>query len=159
MNESLLYRAAVTEANGIDVAAGTARLSFSSEHPVLRRADKKYGTHIEILSHAPGDLNNSILEVGAPGLVDHGDGMVIGYVTRGSFQVGTDRRGRANIEVDPEWRSYLKAIADGEAPNSVSVGYSTLSVVKREEGQNGIPILTLDRKSTRLNSSHRCISY
>ena len=142
MNESLLYRAAVTEANGIDVAAGTARLSFSSEHPVLRRADKKYGTHIEILSHAPGDLNNSILELGAPVLLDHDDGMVIGYVTRGSFQVGTDRRGRANIEVDPEWRSYLKAIPDGEAPNSVSVGYSTLSVVKREEGQNGIPILT-----------------
>jgi HK97 family phage major capsid protein len=142
MNQALLYRAAVTEANGIDVAAGTARLSFSSEHPVLRRGDKKHGTHIEILSHAPGDVNNSILERGAPVLLDHNDSQVIGSVARGTFQVGSDRRGRASIEVDKEWRNYLQAIADGEAPNAVSVGYSTLSIVKREEGANGIPILT-----------------
>ena len=108
MNEALLYRAAVTEANGIDVANGTARLSFSSEHPVLRRDDKKHGTHIEILSHAPGDVNNSILERGAPVLINHEGSQVIGSVARGSFQVGSDRRGRASIEVDPEWRSYLK---------------------------------------------------
>ena len=142
MSTPLLYRAAVAEANGIDLATGTARLSFSSEHPVLRRGDKKHGTHIEILSHAPGDVNNSILERGAPVLLDHDDGRVIGSVARGSFQVGSDRRGRARIEVDREWRPYLKAISEGEAPNSVSVGYSTLSVVKREVDPAGIPILT-----------------
>ena len=115
MSTPLLYRAAVAEANGIDLATGTARLSFSSEHPVLRRGDKKHGTHIEILSHAPGDVNNSILERGAPVLLDHDDGRVIGSVARGSFQVGSDRRGRARIEVDREWRPYLKAISVSSA--------------------------------------------
>lgn len=139
---TLLHRQAVAEPNGIDIANGIARLSFSSEHPVLRRNDKRYGTHIEILSHAPGDLNNSILERGAPVLLNHQTSQVIGTVQKGSFQVGPDRRGRATIEVDREWRSYLAAIAKGEAPNQTSVGYSTLSIVRREEGSDGIPILT-----------------
>jgi len=142
MHEALLYRAAVTEANAIDVTAGTARLSFASEHPVLRRDDKKHGTHIEILSHAAGDVNNSILERGAPVLLDHNDNQVIGEVKPGSFQIGADRKSRATIQVDPEWRSYLKAIAEGDAPNQTSVGYSTLSVLKREVGADGIPVLT-----------------
>jgi hypothetical protein len=142
MHEALLYRAAVTEPNGIDITAGTARLSFASEHPVLRRDDKKHGTHIEILSHGPGDVNNSILERGAPVLLDHNDGLVIGGVQPGTFAVGSDRKSRATIQVDPEWRSYLKAIAEGEAPNQTSVGYSTLSILRREQGADGVPILT-----------------
>ena len=139
-----LFRAAVLDpaSNGIDVAAGTARLSFSSEHPVLRRNDPKYGTHIEILSHAPGDVNNAIVTRGAPVLFDHRDSLVIGSVQPGTFEIGSDRKARATIQVDEEWRPYLRKVRDGEAPNSVSVGYSTIAVLKREQGSDGIPILT-----------------
>ncbi len=142
MNSTLLYRAAVAEATAINVAAGTARLSFSSEHPVLRRNDPKYGTHIEILSHAPGDVNNAIVMRGAPVCFDHRDVLVIGAVQPGTFEIGSDRKARATIQLDEEWRPYLRKVRDGEAPNSVSVGYSTIAVLKREQGADKIPILT-----------------
>ncbi len=142
-----LIRAAAFDASGIDVASGTARLSFASEFPVLRRADGNSAVpYYEILSHAPGDMNNEIMERGAPVLLNHESSVVIGEVRKGSARVGADKMTRATVWLEEGWRPYLGKIASGEAPNSVSCGYVTTGIVSREQPINGHPVLRFSWK-------------
>ena len=141
--ETTYFRAAEVELDDtdLDVERGRAKLSFSSELPVLRQNDSKYGTHLEVLSHAPGDANFGLLNSQGVVLLNHLAEVPIGDVVKGSARIHPDRKARATIRIDREYRGILRSIADGGAPNSVSVGYSRLSVVGREAGPDGVPIL------------------
>jgi hypothetical protein len=130
-----LFRDALLDS--LETETGTARLSFASEHPVFR-FDKKHGRYWEVLSHAPGDANLGLLNSQGIVLRDHDESDVIGDVEKNSARVDADRKTRCKIRVsDSEMKS---RIAAGNYP-SVSVGYTQLSVVKREEGDYGVPIL------------------
>ena len=146
-----LFRTALVEAGGIDVAAGTARLSFVSEKPVLREKDPVYGTHHEVLSLQAGDFNYGFLDRGGPVLLDHQDRALIGSVVAGTVAIGADGKARATIRLDPAWQFYLGKIAGGEMPNHVSVGYSRLSVVGRATAADGIPVLRFAWKANEIS--------
>jgi HK97 family phage major capsid protein len=130
-----LFRDALLD--GLETETGTARLSFASEHPVFR-FDKKHGRYWEVLSHAPGDANLGLLNSQGIVLRDHDESDVIGDVEKNSARVDADRKTRCKIRVSD---SAMKSrIAAGNYP-PVSVGYTQLSVVRREEGDYGVPIL------------------
>jgi len=96
----------------------TLEFSFSSEQPVARY----FGD--EILSHAPGAVNLSRLNDGAPVLFNHDPDRVIGVVER-AWVDGEKRRGMARVRFSRNEfaQQIVGDITDGILRN-VSVGYS-----------------------------------
>ncbi|NKD93154.1 phage major capsid protein [Haematospirillum jordaniae] len=104
-------------------------LAFSSETPVLRWFGE------EILDHAPGAMDTSRLDDGAPFLVGHNPEDHVGVVEM--VETGADRKGRARVRLGKSARAQeiLDDIRDGIRQH-VSVGYTVDDVeVQKRAGQ------------------------
>jgi hypothetical protein len=133
-----LHRAVVADASVIDEAARRIRVSFSSEHPVLRASfwDEPW---IEVLSHDPGDCDMSRLEPGtAPFLWAHDPHSrenLVGVVEKAWIEKG---RGYAEIRVsmradcDGLWTDIKGGIV-----SNISVGYwiTERTLTKQTKGE------------------------
>lgn len=127
MAKTFFYRDGALEA-ATEVAAGTHRLSFASEFPVMRR-DKKNGTYWEVLSHAPGDANLGLLNTQGVVLVNHDDTREVGEVMKGTAKVRADRKTEADIRISDE---SLEQDILLTRTSGVSVGYERISILREE---------------------------
>lgn len=130
----ILFRAATLDAASPDIATGLVRLSFSSELPVKRRDNR--GLYYEVLSHAPGDCNLSILNRNGLLLQDHDEEKEIGEVVKNSALIDADKKARATVKVTDE--KWLARVKENAAGIPVSVGYALLSVIKETRAADGI---------------------
>lgn len=112
----------------------TVEVSFSSETPYFR------WDYWEVLGHAPGEVDLSILQAGAPVLKDHIPSIdaKVGRVVRAWLQ---DGRGRAvlSFAATPEARDLAARVAAGEVTD-ISVGYDIRSA-KRDGTRDGVPVI------------------
>lgn len=127
---SFSYDAAVrAEPDAAD--ARTLSFSFSSEAPV----ERWFGT--EVLSHAPGAMDMSRLNDGAPLLWNHDPDRVLGVIERAWLE---DGRGMVAVRFSRSTfaEEKLAEVRDGILRN-VSVGYSITDAAPiRQGGQDGI---------------------
>jgi HK97 family phage major capsid protein/HK97 family phage prohead protease len=110
---------------GLDAKARTCELSFSSEMPVER------GGYMEVLSHAPGDVDLQRLNDSHPLLLNHDPERQIGVVHTAA--VGADKRGRAVVRFSksPLGEEIWKDVQDG-IRRLVSVGYRRMKELSSE---------------------------
>lgn len=114
----LQYRTMMLERSSINEEERSIELSFSSEHPVLRR------NGYEILSHRSEDADFSFIGSGAaPVLLGHDSSQQIGVVQSAGIVDGV---GRAQIKFSRSGlgQEIFNDLVDGVRQN-VSVGYST----------------------------------
>jgi HK97 family phage major capsid protein/HK97 family phage prohead protease len=131
MKLGFLYRFAQFDGSTVDIDQRTARLSFSSEAPVLR----DFGN--EVLSHRAGACDLSRLNSGAPLLFNHKRDDVLGVVQ--AAEIGADGRGYATVRFAKTARGdeVMGLVADGVLTN-VSTGYNVARMDKTA-GERGGP--------------------
>lgn len=113
----MVFRAAAIERAGVDIAARSVALAFSSESPV----ERMFGT--EILDHGVESVDTGFIGSGrAPLLVDHNPADPVGVVEE--VVVGPDRVARARVRFGRSARAeeVFSDVVDGIRSN-VSVGY------------------------------------
>lgn len=101
----------------IDAANRTARLSFSSEAPVLRW----YG--IEILSHKPEDIRMERWKAGAPFLMDHNPRDQRGIIQEGKLNADKKLEGTVLVSRHQRGEELFVDMQDGIRPYT-SIGYA-----------------------------------
>lgn len=140
--EGIVYREFRAQAANINEEDRTVELTFSSEHPVMRRSwfDEPW---VEVLSHEDGDVDLSRLNNGASLLYNHGfafggdDPPRLGRVMSAEIK---DQRGHAVVRfskreaVDGTWQDVRDEILV-----NVSVGYQIDERVLVREGADGEP--------------------
>lgn len=128
MKENLFFRTLTVDRSAVDKESRTARLSFSSEHPVQRW----FGD--EILLHNPSNADLSRLTTVGAALYGHDHGLqgIIGPILSASIK---NRRGEAVIGFDPDETGNM-AIAKVESGSlrGVSFAYNIREGVKLAEG-------------------------
>lgn len=116
-------------------------ISFSSESPVLRADPESGKPFLEVLGHAPGEVDLARLNSGgAPLLKDHVPTIdaQIGVVVRAWIEAG---RGRAVVRFarNPASQDVLDRVRSGDV-TCVSVGYG-IAGAKRDGAADGVPIV------------------
>lgn len=114
----------------LDTETRTLDISFSSEAPV----ERWYG--MEILGHAPGECDLSLLNDGHPFLMDHDRGDQRGVIESATIENG---HGRASVRLsrNPKGEELLTDMQDG-IRTKVSVGYRVIEMIHVKRDANGL---------------------
>jgi HK97 family phage prohead protease len=133
-----LTRLATLNDAGINTTARTVELAFSSEYD---EGERSFG--IEVLGHAPGEVDLSRLNSSAAVLLNHDTTKQIGVVV--SASIDSDRVGRAVVRFgnSPLAREIFQDIADGIRKH-VSVGYRLLEAELDGE-RDGVSVIRVTR--------------
>lgn len=122
----------------IDANSRTVELAFSSEYD---EGERSFG--IEVLGHAPGEVDLTRLNDSAAVLLNHDTGKQVGVVQ--SASIDSDRIGRAVVRFgnSPLAQEIFQDIADGIRKH-VSVGYRLLEAESAGE-RDGVTVVRVTR--------------
>ena len=124
----------------------TLEMSFSSEHPVRRHDYREESDFDEVLSHAPEDVDLSLLQNRGPLCDMHDLGRQIGVVESAEIgdSVGDGYKGKVGrafvrFSKNPEAEKVYNDVVDGIRTH-VSVGYEITGLISKLAGANGTEV-------------------